>query len=64
MILLDTHIWIWWVDDNEAKLSPRHRELIQQYQAGGLGASIIPVEKLQRLLKSKNLVYLAGFMSG
>jgi PIN domain nuclease of toxin-antitoxin system len=63
MILLDTHIWIWWVDDNQERLTPKHRELIQQYQPQGIGVSIISCW-LQRQLKSKNLAYLARFMNG
>jgi len=27
MIILDTHIWIWWVDDHP-KLSPQNRDII------------------------------------
>ncbi len=27
MIVLDTHIWIWWVDDNQ-RLTQKHREWI------------------------------------
>ena len=31
MIILDTHIWIWWVDNN-SRLTQRQRELINTYQ--------------------------------
>jgi PIN domain nuclease of toxin-antitoxin system len=55
MILLDTHIWIWWVDDNEAKLSPRHRELIQQYQGEGLGVSIISCWEVAKAVEKQKL---------
>ncbi len=34
MIILDTQIWIWWVDNN-AKLNQRQRELINTYQSSG-----------------------------
>ena len=40
MIILDTHIWIWWVDNN-SRLTQRQRELINTYQSSGLGVSII-----------------------
>lgn len=40
MIILDTHIWIWWIDDNP-KLSTQNREIIQANQTSGLGISII-----------------------
>ena len=32
MIILDTHIWIWWVDENP-KLSPQNREIVRIKQA-------------------------------
>ena len=28
MIVLDTHIWIWWVNDDQTLLKPEWRELI------------------------------------
>ena len=28
MIILDTHTWLWWVNESE-KLAPRAREIIQ-----------------------------------
>jgi PIN domain nuclease of toxin-antitoxin system len=40
MIILDTHIWVWWVDDNE-RLTKKHREYIEEYQSEGLGVSIV-----------------------
>ncbi len=39
MIVLDTHIWIWWVDDNQ-RLTQKHREWIQKHQSDGVGISI------------------------
>jgi PIN domain nuclease of toxin-antitoxin system len=55
MILLDTHIWIWWVDDNEQKLTSRHRELIQKYQSQGLGVSIISCWEVAKLVEKQRL---------
>ena len=34
MIVLDTHVWLWWLHD-PAKLSPAAEKLIQQEQASG-----------------------------
>ncbi len=39
MIILDTHIWYWWVGDSP-RLQMRQRELIEAHQADGLGVSI------------------------
>jgi PIN domain nuclease of toxin-antitoxin system len=35
MILLDTHIWIWWVNDNEERYakSPYHRPQRSYYES-------------------------------
>ena len=34
MIVLDTHVWLWWLHD-PAKLSPAASKLVQQEQASG-----------------------------
>jgi len=36
MIVLETHIWVWWVDNN-GRLTQKHQDWIQQYQSQGLG---------------------------
>ena len=40
MILLDTHIWVWWVSGNE-RLSNEDVQRIQDSEEEGLGISII-----------------------
>lgn len=40
MILLDTHIWIWWVDGDN-RLSPGHVSFLETYEEEGLGVSAI-----------------------
>ena len=40
MILLDTHIWVWWVDDSQ-HLRDRQRQTIQDHVQSGLGVSAI-----------------------
>jgi PIN domain nuclease of toxin-antitoxin system len=35
MILLDTHIWVWWVHDNQ-QLVDRPRQLIRDNMRSGL----------------------------
>jgi len=39
MILLDTHIWVWWVSQ-QGQLTPKIEQTIQDQQATGLGVSI------------------------
>jgi PIN domain nuclease of toxin-antitoxin system len=40
VIVLDTHVWIWWVLD-VARLSSGHRRIIAENEAAGIGVSII-----------------------
>jgi PIN domain nuclease of toxin-antitoxin system len=40
MIILDTHIWIWWIDGN-SKLTADNLKILQSQQMGKLGISII-----------------------
>jgi len=40
MIILDTHIWVWWVDDSQ-QLRDRQRQTIQDHVQSGLGVSAI-----------------------
>lgn len=40
MILLDTHIWIWWVHGDD-RLTKEYTELLQLHEKTGLGVSII-----------------------
>ena len=36
MILLDTHIWIWFADESD-QLTQHHRQVIEHRRADGLG---------------------------
>lgn len=40
MILLDTHIWVWWVSGGRA-LTPSEFELLTANEAAGIGVSIM-----------------------
>lgn len=55
MILLDTHIWIWWVDDSP-RLSFKQRQLIQEHQLQGLGVSIFSCWEVAKLVEIRKLV--------
>lgn len=52
MIVLDTHIWVWWVDDN-SKLTTKYREYIEEYQSQGLGVSIVSCWEVAKLVEKK-----------
>ena len=50
MILLDTHIWVWWVDDNQ-QLADRQRNLIQDNVRSGLEVSAISRWEVAKLVQ-------------
>jgi len=50
MILLDTHIWIWYADESK-KLSDTRRQLIEDHKSDGLGVSAISCWEVAKLLE-------------
>lgn len=54
MILLDTHIWIWWVT-NSARLTLKQQQLIAEHQPSGLGISIISCWEVAKLVENNKL---------
>jgi len=56
MIILDTHIWVWWVDDN-SRLTTKYREWIAEYQSQGLGVNIVSCWEVAKLVEKNRLVF-------
>lgn len=56
MIVLDTHIWVWWVDGND-RLTEKHREYIEDNQSQGLGVSIVSCWEVAKLVEKNRLVF-------
>ena len=54
MIVLDTHIWVWWVH-GDARLSPQHQAYLQLNEANGLGVSIISCWEVAKLVEYQRL---------
>ncbi len=50
MIVLDTHIWIWWVHD-ESKLTPTQRQSILDNEENGLGICAISLWEVAKLVE-------------
>lgn len=50
MIVLDTHIWIWWVQD-DARLTPVYRNYIQANEPFNLGVSVISCCEVAKLIE-------------
>ena len=55
MIILDTHIWIWWVHD-EARLTSEQLQTIHDNEAQGLGISAISCWEVAKLVEKKRLL--------
>ncbi len=56
MIILDSHIWIWWVSEN-SKLAPEYKDLISSMQPSGIGISSISCWEIALLNAKGRLVF-------
>ncbi len=54
MIVLDTHIWIWWVN-GDSQLSQTFKEIIQENEPKGLLISAITVWEVAKLVEKGRL---------
>jgi PIN domain nuclease of toxin-antitoxin system len=50
VILLDTHVWVWWVSQ-PGKLQPQHRELLERGSDRVFGVSIISCWEVAKLVQ-------------
>ncbi len=54
MIILDTHIWVWWVN-NSPRLTQEQRDWITENQADGLGVSLFSCWEVAKLVEKNRL---------
>ena len=54
MIVLDTHIWVWWVNGS-AELTAGQRQALQAHSGAGLGVSIISCWEVAKLVERGRL---------
>jgi PIN domain nuclease of toxin-antitoxin system len=54
MIVLDTHIWVWWVHD-DPHLTNQQNQWLQQYESQGLGVSAISCWEVAKLAEYNRL---------
>ncbi|NJO82800.1 MAG: type II toxin-antitoxin system VapC family toxin [Blastochloris sp.] len=50
MIVLDTHIWVWWVHDDK-QLLKAYKEYIEQNEQNGIGISAISCWEVAKLVE-------------
>jgi PIN domain nuclease of toxin-antitoxin system len=55
MIVLDTHIWVWWIDGS-SRLTAKQLEILKENEAAGLGVSIISLWEVAKLVERNRLV--------
>ena len=54
MILLDTHIWVWWVS-NPQRLTPKHREILERGDDRNFAVSSISCWEIAKLVQKRRL---------
>jgi len=54
VILLDTHIWVWWVH-GDSRLQTSSLDLLKEHEDSGLGVSIISCWEVAKLVEKKRL---------
>lgn len=55
MIILDTHIWVWWAH-GDSRLTNQQHQWLQQYESQGLGVSAISCWEVAKLVEYKRLL--------
>ena len=55
MIILDTHIWVWWNQDS-TQLTSFQKEIIDSSRPNGIGISTISLIEISRLINRGRLV--------
>jgi PIN domain nuclease of toxin-antitoxin system len=55
MIVLDTHIFVWW-NQNDPKLTSYHREVIENERPNGLGVCTISLIEIARLVSAGRII--------
>jgi PIN domain nuclease of toxin-antitoxin system len=55
VIVLDTHIWVWWVHD-DPELPPLYRAEVERHEAHGLGISAMSCWEVAKLVELGRLI--------
>ena len=55
MIVVDTHIWVWWVH-GDSQLSLHHTRLLEEHEGSGIGVSAISCWEIAKLAELGRLV--------
>lgn len=55
MIIIDTHIWVWWIH-NDDRLTEKIREYIKANEEEGLGVSVFSCWEVAKLVELNKLI--------
>lgn len=55
MIVIDTHIWVWWIQE-DTRLTQDQHHWLQVYQSSGLGVSLYSCWEVAKLVEYGRLV--------
>jgi PIN domain nuclease of toxin-antitoxin system len=55
VILLDTHVWVWWVH-GDPRLTSEHASVLTEHEESGLGVSVISCWEVAKLAEYKRLI--------
>lgn len=55
MIILDTHMWVWWIHD-DPQLTQQQKTWIQEHEERGLGVSAISCWEVAKLVEYHRLI--------
>ena len=62
MILLDTHIFIWWIDGNK-KLPSKYSDILKSHESDGLGVSVISLWEIVKLHEKSRLDFSCSIVT-
>lgn len=55
MVILDTHIWVWW-NQNDPKLASTHKQAIDHNRNNGIGICTITLIEIARLVQQGRII--------
>ena len=59
MIVIDTHIWVWWLN-NDSQLPAKHKELLRVEESNGVGVSVLSCWEVAKLVERGRLALKGG----
>ncbi|MEA5596698.1 hypothetical protein [Rivularia sp. UHCC 0363] len=55
MIVIDTHIWVWWVQNDTTRLTVKYQQWLKENETNGIGVSIVSCWEVAKLVEKGRL---------